>query len=115
MDGEPVPTYEEMLEAAKGKLMLYVELKGETADLQMAEDAVKTIKDYNMIDGTVIISLKYELIDYIETKYPEINTGYLAFASFGETASLNCDYLALEEEVVTEEVIVDIHLKGKNF
>lgn len=113
VDGEPVPTFEEMLETSKDKLTLYVELKGETADLQMAEDAVKTIKDYNMIDGAVVISLKYDLIDYIETNYPEIQTGYLAFASFGDTESLNCDYLALEEEVVTDELIGRIHNKGK--
>ena len=113
VDGEPVPTFEEMLEASKDKLTLYVELKGETADLQMAEDAVKTIKDYNMIDGAVVISLKYDLIYYIETNYPEIQTGYLAFASFGDTESLNCDYLALEEEVVTDELIGRIHNKGK--
>ena len=67
----------------------------------------------NMVDGAVVISLKYDLIDYIETKYPEINTGYLAFASFGDTAALNCDYLALEEEVASEDTINSIHYKGK--
>ena len=34
VDGEPVPTLEEMLEAARGRLTLYVELKGATADRQ---------------------------------------------------------------------------------
>lgn len=113
VDGEPVPTFEEMLEASRGKVILFVELKGETADKQMADDAVKTIKEYNMVDETVVISLGYELIDYIETNYPEINTGYLAFASFGDTASYNCDYLALEEETSTSSMIDEIHEAGK--
>lgn len=113
VDGEPVPTYEEMLEASRDRVILFVELKGETADQQMADDAVKTIKEYNMVDQTVVISLGYELIDYIETNYPEINTGYLAFASFGDTASYNCDYLALEEETATSSMIEEIHEAGK--
>ena len=113
VDGEPVPTYEEMLEASRDRVVLFVELKGETADQQMADDAVKTIKEYNMVDQTVVISLGYELIDYIETNYPEINTGYLAFASFGDTASYNCDYLALEEEAATSSMIEEIHEAGK--
>ena len=113
VDGEPVPTYEEMLEASRDRVVLFVELKGETADQQMADDAVKTIKEYNMVDQTVVISLGYELIDYIETNYPEINTGYLAFASFGDTASYNCDYLALEEETATSSMIEEIHEAGK--
>lgn len=113
VDGEPVPTYEEMLEASRDRVVLFVELKGETADQQMADDAVKIIKEYNMVDQTVVISLGYELIDYIETNYPEINTGYLAFASFGDTASYNCDYLALEEETATSSMIEEIHEAGK--
>ena len=70
VDGEPVPTLEDMLDASHGRLTLYVELKGETADKQMADKAVKIIKDRNMTDETVIISLKYDLIDYVESTYP---------------------------------------------
>ena len=114
VDGEPVPTLEDMLDASHGRLTLYVELKGETADKQMADEAVKIIKDRNMTDETVIISLKYDLIDYVESTYPEMNTGFLAFASFGDTAELNCDYLALEEETATVDTINSIHNNGKN-
>ena len=113
VDGEPVATYEEMLEACRGRLTLYVELKGETADQQMADDAVRIIKEYKMEDEAVLISLKYDLIDYIATNYPEMQTGYLAFVSFGDTASLNCSYLALEEETATDSMIDAIHEKGK--
>ena len=72
IDGEPVPTFEEML-----------------------------------------ISLKYDLINYIETNYPEMQTGFLTFASFGKTAALNCDYIGLEEESATTDAIDAIHKEGK--
>lgn len=63
--------------------------------------------------SAVLISLKYDLIDYIESTYPELRTGYLTFASFGDTALLNCDYLALEEESATADVISEVHKQGK--
>ena len=113
VDGESVPTLEETLQASKGRGVLFVELKGETADRQMADDAVKAVKEYGMEEECVLISLKYELIDYIECTYPEIQTGYLTFASFGDTAKLNCDYLALEEESATADAISAIHRQGK--
>ena len=113
VSGEDVATFEEMLDACSGRLILFTELKGKTADEQMAEDAVRIIKEHGMEDEAVIISLKYNLIDYIETHYPEMQTGYLAFASFGNTAALNCDYLALEEELATSENIRSIHENGK--
>ena len=66
-----------------------------------------------MEDEVVLISLKYDIIDYIESKYPEIQTGFLTFASFGDTAALNCDYLGLEEEPATVDAINSIHDEGK--
>ena len=113
VDGEPIPTYEEMLEASRGRIILFTELKGETADRQMADDAVRIIREYGMQDEVVLISLKYELIDYIETAYPEMQTGFLTFAAFGETEKLNCDFLALEEESADNGSIRTVHNQGK--
>lgn len=113
VDGEPIPTLEEMLDASKGKVILFIELKGETADKQMADDTVRIVKEHHMENEVVLISLKYDLIDYIETNYPEMETGFLTFASFGDTALLNCDYLALEEESATADSIAAIHKQGK--
>lgn len=113
VDGEPVPTLEEMLDASRGKGILLVELKGETADNQMADDAVKIIKEKGMSDQAVLISLKYDVLEYIEQKYPEMLTGYLAFISFGRIENTPFDYLALEEEISTDDNIDVIHEKGK--
>ena len=113
VDGEPVPTFEEMLISSKGRMVLFTELKGHTADRKMADDAVELIRQYRMEEETVLISLKYDLIDYIETNYPEMQTGFLTFASFGKTAALNCDYLGLEEESATTDAIDAIHKEGK--
>ena len=113
VDGEPVPTYEEMLDASKDKVTLFVELKGETADEKMADDAVKAIKEKGMEKQAVLISLKYDILEYIEQKYPEMETGYLAFFSFGDIEEMPFDYLALEEEISTDDAIENIHAKNK--
>jgi glycerophosphoryl diester phosphodiesterase len=113
IDGEPVPTFEEMLISSKGRIVLFTELKGNTADRQMADDAVKLVRQYQMEDECVLISLNYDVINYIETNYPEIETGFLTFASLGKTAKLNCDYIGLEEESATNDAIDAIHDEGK--
>ena len=113
VDGASVPEFEEVLAASKGRLMLFAELKGSTADRKMADDAVKLIHKYNMEDECVLISLKYDLIDYIETKYPEIQTGFLTFLSFGNTADLTGDYIGLEAESATAYRVNSIHKRGK--
>ncbi len=113
IDGEPVPTFEEMLISSKDRIVLFTELKGNTADRQMADDAVKLVEQYQMENECVLISLNYDVINYIETNYPEIETGFLTFASLGKTAKLNCDYIGLEEESATNDAIDAIHDEGK--
>ncbi|MBQ6559883.1 MAG: glycerophosphoryl diester phosphodiesterase membrane domain-containing protein [Erysipelotrichaceae bacterium] len=108
-----VATFEEMVEAAKGKIVLFVELKGNTADQQMVDDAVSIIREHRMQEECVLISLKYDIIDYAETTYPDIRYAYLMFASFGDVASLNCDYLGLEEESATVATVDAIHSQNK--
>ena len=113
VDGQPVPTFEEALSACKGKLIMYAELKGDSADRKMADDVVRMITENDMEAECVVISLKYDLIDYIENKYPDIQTGFLLFASFGATDKLHCDCLGMEEESATENAISGAHDQNK--
>ncbi|MBR2681995.1 MAG: glycerophosphoryl diester phosphodiesterase membrane domain-containing protein [Atopobiaceae bacterium] len=110
---QPVSTYEEMLDGARDRLVLLVELKGATADKQMADDAIRIAREKGMLDQCIFISLKYDLIRYIEDTYPDVQTGFLAFASYGDIAGLDTDYLALEEETSQRSIINAIHSQGK--
>lgn len=116
-DGEhettTIATLDEMLNAIKGKEKLFIELKGETADQQMADDVVQMIKDKGMIDDVVLISLKYNIVSYIETNNPDFETGFLYYASWGDDVDLNVDNLIMEEEAASSETIASIHQKGK--
>ena len=110
----PVPTLEELLDHGKGKVKLFLELKGESADYDMVEDVVKAVKERDMVDDVVLISLNYDVIDYAERKYPEMETGVLIFGSMGALAKLNCDIIIMEEEMAAvPSTIRSIHDAGK--
>ncbi len=114
--GEPAPvaTLEDMMEAAREhQVHLYVELKGESADEQMADDVYAVAAAYDMLDQCTFICLDYREIDYFETKYPDAETGYLCYYSFGNLQELNCDMLILEEETATAQNIRRVHKAGK--
>ena len=110
----PVPTLEELLDHGKGKVKLFLELKGESADYDMVEDVVKAVKERDMVEDVVLISLNYDVIDYAERKYPEMETGVLIFGSMGDVAKLNCDMIIMEEEMAAVAPTVrSIHDAGK--
>ena len=109
----PVPTLEEMLDAARGRIRLFIELKGATADLQMCDDTVNMILERSMAEQTVVISFEHDLISYIEDNWPEIRTGCLTSLARRNPASYHCDYLGLEEVAATESMIRGAHAQGK--
>ena len=108
-----VPRMEEQLDIIKGREKLFIELKGATADRQMADDLVRMVREKDCVDDVVMISLKYNVINYLEKTYPEFETGILIYGALGKVAALNCDVLIMEEEMATENRINDIHDAGK--
>ena len=108
-----VPTLEEMLDIIKGRERLLIELKGATADKQMVDDVVAMVREKDCVQDVVLISLKYDVIEYAEKTYPEFDTGLLFFVSVGDVSRMTCDYLLMEEELCTENRIAQVHDAGK--
>ena len=108
-----VPTLEEMLSVIKGRHILYIELKGATADRKMVDDVAAMVREYGCQDQVALISLDYPIISYAETLYPELVTGTLFFAGLGDFSRLNCDLLIMEEESATNSRMDQIHNEGK--
>ena len=110
---QPVPTIEEAIEASKGKIGLFMELKGKTADKQMVDDMVAMVKAYGVEKEVALLSLDYSLITYIEETYPEMVSGYLYYFSIGQTGDLQGDYLIMEEAEASYEKVSDLKAQGK--
>lgn len=112
-EGEKISTLEEMLDASKGKIELFLELKGATADKQMVRDVYQMLKERDMVSTCTMICFNYDLIEYIEEVYPEVETGYLVYFSFGNLEELDCDTYIVETECLSSDEINRIHASGK--
>ena len=110
---DEVATLAEMLDAARGRIHLYIELKGESIDLRMAEDLYRMVAEREMLPQCAFISLHYWIIDAMETLHPDADTIYLSYYSFGRLENLNCDGLGIEAASATARNIRRIHLAGK--
>lgn len=110
---QPVATLTDILDAAKNKIGVFIELKGSDADHQMVDDVVKLVQANAMEDHVVIISLDYDLITYTEEKYPHIQTGFVYFFATGDLSELVGDYLIMEEGQASEERIMQAQDAGR--
>ena len=108
-----VPTMEELLDRCKGRITAFVEFKGASVDEKMADDAVAAVREKDMKDEVVFISLNYDVLDYTKKTYPDYKTGVLIFGGIGDISKLNCDMLLMEEEMSTFWQIMQIKAAGK--
>lgn len=111
--GERVPTLEEVLDTTKNKIGIYLELKGVSADTKMADDVVKLIKERDMLDQIVFMSLDYNLVNYIETTYPNAETGYIYYLAVGDSSSFNADVIIMEESMINNSTLTNLYFSGK--
>ncbi|MBQ1639987.1 MAG: hypothetical protein II051_01935, partial [Lachnospiraceae bacterium] len=109
----PVATLEEMLEASKGRIHLFIELKGSSANRKMVRDVVRMIEDYDMVEECSIISMNYNMVEYAEETYPTIDTGYVCYFSYGNVAALDCDFLVLQDKGATASTVILSQLANK--
>lgn len=109
-----ISTIEEMLDVAKGRIHLYIELKGKTADRKMADDLYRIVKSKDMLNECTFISLDYKEIDYMEKSHRDADTMYLCFFTLGGIENLNVDGIALEIEVASPSNIDRLRSGGKS-
>lgn len=108
-----IPLLSEVLDLAKGRVRLYLELKGTDADARMARDVFRMLKDRDMEDDCVLISLNYNLISYIARNIPGIQCGYLYFFAYGAPAKLAGNMLMSQSNAINQSRTRAIHSKGK--
>lgn len=103
------PTAREFLSAARGKMHVLLELKGPTANRKMADDMVSLVRELHMQKEVTLIGLDYQLISYVNTHYPDINTGFLYYYSFGDIEDAKAKTLIMEEGMANEDQLDVIH------
>ena len=88
-------------------------IQKESVDEKMADDAVAVVREKDMKDEVVFISLDYDVLDYTKKTYPEYKTGVLIFGGVGDISKMNCDMMLMEEDMATLWQIMQIKLAGK--
>lgn len=108
-----VVTVEDLFNVCQGRIGIFLELKGKNADKRMVDDMVALVEKHKMVDSVVVMSLSYDLIEYVEDRYPHIQSGFTYFLSLGDDTGLVGDYVIVEEDALTVQRLYEFHAAGK--
>jgi len=111
--GERIPTLEEAIEVARGRIGLQVELKFSGLDYELAERVVKIIEENGFAPQAQIVSLDYAGILRVRKLNRDLETGYIVFRAVGDISRLDVDFLSVNRWIATENLVASIRKAGK--
>lgn len=112
--GEKVPSFEEVLNLAKGKVKLNVEIKSSSESETVAKKVVKLIQKYSMQDECVITSFDYDALIAVKNIDKDIQTGYILSVAYGKFYENDgVDFFSVNASFLTKRIVDAIHNTGK--
>lgn len=112
--GERVPSLEEVLKFAKGKIDLNIEIKGNNSDTVIADRVVEMIEKYDMTGDCVVTSFDYDIIKRVKELSDEIEAGYILSVAYGDFYSMDdVDFFSMNASFLSKQIVDAIHNSGK--
>ena len=112
--GEQIPTLEEVMEYAKGKIDLNIEIKNLGNSSELPEKVIELVEKHEMQEQCVITSTNRFYLKRVKAVNPEIRTGYIISAAYGNFYSDEfIDLISIRSSFVTERMIESAHEAGK--
>ncbi|MCP4399385.1 MAG: hypothetical protein GY801_19060 [bacterium] len=111
--GEKIPTLKEMIELARGKIKLNIELKFNGNADRLTERVVEIVQEENFVDRCVISSLNYEAVLRAKELDEELQVGYIIFGAIGKSSRIQSDFLSVSKDIISESMIAKVHANDR--
>jgi len=112
--GEPIPTLDEVMEYAKGKIDLNIEIKNLGNGSSLPEKVLKLVQEYDMMEQCIITSTNRNYLKALKEMEPGIRTGYIISAAYGNYFTDEfVDIISIRSSFVTKRMVEAAHEHGK--
>lgn len=115
--GERVPTLAEVLDWARGRIALAIEIKGDPQpDDGVGEKLVGLIRTHDMSDEVAVISFYHDAVKRVKQLAPELCTGIIYECQLADTAgcarAASADSVRPEWHFWTRKLVEQVHQAG---
>ena len=110
---EKMPTLKEVLQVAKGKVKVLIELKYYGHDIALAQKVVDIVEELDMSKEIAVMSLEPAQVKKIKALRPEWESGILLSMVVGDISKMDADFLAVNLEMMHPSLIKETHTVDK--
>lgn len=111
---ERTPTLRQVLDVARGRSRVLIELKYYGHDVMLEERVARIVEAAGMVDQIAVMSLKYPAVQKMKALRPEWRVGLLAAVAIGDLTALDADFLAVNEGIATPHLMRQARTAGKD-
>ena len=109
---ERVPTLESILDLARGRIKLNIELKVDTGDLGVAREVARLISGGKCEGECIVTSFSQGALREIRRANPNIRTGLIVATALGDVTRFEGELLSLRADRLTDTVLRQAHRQG---
>lgn len=112
--GTRIPSLSEVLELCSQKTSLNIEIKYVGKNSELPEKTAEMVREYGMENQCVITSTNVSYLKRVKEALPEIRTGYIISAAYGNFySSEDVDFISIRSGFVTSALMQNAHEQGK--
>ena len=112
--GERTPKLAQVLDIARNRAKVLVELKYYGHDVDLEARTVRVIEEAGMAEQVAIMSLKYPAVLKVREMRPDWRTGVLAATAIGDITRLESDFIAVNVGQVGPRLVSAAKAAGKD-
>lgn len=110
---ERTPLLKDVLELARGKAKVVIELKYYGHDQKLEQRVIDVVEEMSMVEEIAIMSLKYDAVQKVRSMRPSWKVGLLSATAIGDLSILNTDFLAVAMGMASPGFIDRAHHAGR--
>jgi len=107
------PTLDQVLELARDRGGVNIELKYYGHDESLEQRVVDIVEAMGMQDQVVVMSLKYDAVLKVRAMRPDWTLGLLTAVAIGDLTRLDADFLAVNTGLASRTLLRNAHASGK--
>jgi len=110
---ERVPTLQQAIDVARGRIRLNIELKFTGSDPALVEKVVDIIRRNGFASECVVSSFNLGALTEIQGAFPELTTGFIVMQAVGDLSRMEADFLSISAARATPRLVRDVHHRGR--
>jgi glycerophosphoryl diester phosphodiesterase len=110
---ERIPTLQQAIDLARGRIKLNIELKYTWPDPTLTEKVGDIIERNRFVSECVVSSLNFQALTEIKRAFPELITGFIVLQAAGNLSRMGTDFLSISAARATPRLVRAVHRRGE--